>query len=228
MSAEGGLAPGTRVVPEPEVKAMLAARGVDIPQGTTVVDEIAHLRGPLVVKAFGPSIVHKSDIGAVHLGVAHAEVPSVVAAMGARVDAAGFLVEDLCAPGVELIVGVVDRGFGHMVAVGFGGTLTEVLDDVVLRVAPVTHDDALAMLDELRGAAILRGTRGRPAVDRDAVAHVVVAVGALATSLGPACVELECNPVIARPDGATAVDARLILREVPVDKAKLLSALPWR
>jgi acyl-CoA synthetase (NDP forming) len=220
MSGDHAAVPtGSTVVPEPEVKAQLAARGVAVPAGVTfasgapVPAEVSQLRAPLVVKAFGPSIVHKSDIGAVQLGVSHAEVASVVAAMGARVDAAGFLVEEQCEPGVELIAGVVDRGYGPMVAVGFGGTLTEVLDDVVLRCAPVGHDDALAMLDELRGAAILRGTRGRPAVDRDAVARVVVAVGDLAAELGATCAELECNPVIARPDGAVAVDARLIRRD---------------
>lgn len=205
----------TRVVPEHEVKAMLAARGVQVPRGTTDLTTIDALRAPLVVKAFGPTIVHKSDIGAVQLGVAHADVAGVVAAMGARVDAAGFLVEEQGASGIELIVGVVDRGYGPMVAVGLGGTLTEVLDDVVLRCAPVTHAEALTMLDELRGAPILRGTRGRAGVDVDAVAAVVVAVCDLASSLGPSCAELECNPVIAHADGALAVDARLLLREVP-------------
>jgi acyl-CoA synthetase (NDP forming) len=219
--ADAALPAGSEVVPEPEVKAMLGARGVAVPAGVTfaagtpVPAGVAGLRAPLVVKAFGPSIVHKSDIGAVQLGVGHDDVAAVVAAMGARVDAGGFLVEEQCEPGVELIVGVVDRGYGPMVAVGFGGTLTEVLDDVVLRCAPVGHEAALAMLDDLRGAAILRGTRGRPAVDRDAVARVVVAVGDLAAELGHACAELECNPVIARPDGAVAVDARLIRRAAP-------------
>ncbi len=202
------------VVPEPEVKAMLAARGVRVPSGTTDLSAITALAAPLVVKAFGPTIIHKSDIGAVQLGVAHDDVAAVVAAMGARVDAAGFLVEEQCAPGIELIVGVVDRGYGPMVAVGFGGTLTEVLDDVALRCVPVDHRDALAMLDELRGAAILHGTRGKAGIDRDAVAAVVVAVADLAQSLGEACAELECNPVIAHADGAVAVDARLILRDV--------------
>lgn len=216
---EAALPAGAEVVPEPQVKAMLAVRRVTVPAGVTfdagapVPATVAGLRAPLVVKAFGQSIVHKSDIGAVQLGVTHDDVAGVVAAMGGRVDAAGFLVEEQCAPGVELIVGVVDRGYGPMVAVGFGGTLTEVLDDVALRCAPVGHEDALAMLDELRGAAILRGTRGRPPVDRDAVARVVVAVGDLAAELGAACAELECNPVIARPDGAVAVDARLIRRD---------------
>jgi acyl-CoA synthetase (NDP forming) len=202
-----------RVVPEPEVKAMLVARGVRVPSGTTDPTAVSHLSAPLVVKAFGPTIIHKSDIGAVQLGVATDDVAAVVAAMGARVDAAGFLVEEQCAPGIELIVGVVDRGYGPMVAVGFGGTLTEVLDDVALRCVPIDRGDALAMLDELRGAAILHGTRGKAGIDRDAVAAIVVAVADLAQSIGDACAELECNPVIAYPDGAVAVDARLILRE---------------
>lgn len=202
-----------RVVPEHTVKAMLAERGVRVPAGTTDLQAIDALRAPLVVKAFGPTIVHKSDIGAVQLRVAHADVAGVVAEMGARVDAAGFLVEEMCEPGIELIVGVVDRGYGPMMAVGFGGTLTEVLDDIVLRCAPVDHRGALDMLDELRGAAILHGTRGRAGIDLEAVASVVVAIGDLAATLGDTCAELECNPVIARPDGAVAVDARLILRD---------------
>lgn len=204
----------TVIVPEHEVKAMLAARGVAVPRGTTDLGAVDSLRAPLVVKAYGPTIVHKSDIGAVRLGVAHADVAAVVAEMAGRVDAAGFLVEEQGEPGIELIVGVVDRGYGPMVAVGMGGTLTEVLDDIVLRCAPVTHAEARAMLDELRGAPILHGTRGKAGVDLDAVASVVVAVCDLAASLGPACAELECNPVIARPDGALAVDARLLRRDV--------------
>ena len=211
----------TRVVPEPDVKAMLAARGVRVPAGTTNIDDIAHLSAPLVVKAFGPGIVHKSDIGAVQLGVAHVDVAGVAAAMAQRVAADGFLVEEQCAAGIELIVGVVDRGFGQMIAVGFGGTLTEVLDDVALRCVPVTHVDVLAMLDELRGAAVLRGTRGKPGIDRDAFAAVVTAIAELAESLGDSCAELECNPIIAYPDGAVAVDARLIVRDAvsPVEPA---------
>ena len=147
-----------RIVAEPEVKAMLAAHGVRVPLGTTLTGDIAHvdiahLRAPLVVKAFGPSIVHKTEVGAVQIGVAHADVAEVVTAMGNRVHAAGFLVEEQCGPGVELIIGVVDRGFGPMAAVGFGGTLAEVLDDVSMRCLPITRLEALTMLDELRGAA---------------------------------------------------------------------------
>jgi len=206
-----------RVVPEPEVKAMLAARGVRVPRGITQVDiapvEIAHLHAPLVVKAYGPAIVHKSDIGAVQLNVTHTDVPMVIAAMGQRVDAVGFLVEEQCDAGIELVVGVVDRGYGPMAAVGFGGIYAEVLDDIIMRCLPVTHADALAMLDALRGARILRGTRGTVGVDREAVAAVITAVAELALSLGPACAELECNPVIASDAGAVVVDARLLLRD---------------
>ena len=72
-----------RVIPEPEVKAMLVARGVRVPSGTTDPTAVSHLSAPLVVKAFGPTIIHKSDIGAVQLGVAHVDVAAVVSAMGA-------------------------------------------------------------------------------------------------------------------------------------------------
>jgi acyl-CoA synthetase (NDP forming) len=202
-----------RVVPEHEVKAMLAAHGVRVPQGTTDLDAIDGLRAPLVLKAFGPHIVHKSDIGGVRLGLTHAEVAAAAADMRARLSPAGLLVEEQLPAGIELIVGVVDRGYGPMVAVGMGGTLTEVLDDVVLRCAPVTLDDAHAMLAELRGAPVLQGTRGARGVDLQAVAATVVAVCDTALALGPALAELECNPVIAHADGAVAVDARLLLHD---------------
>ncbi|HEV8296479.1 MAG TPA: acetate--CoA ligase family protein, partial [Acidimicrobiales bacterium] len=204
---------GQRVVPEHEVKALLAARGLRVPQGTTNLEAIGDLRAPLVLKAFGPAIVHKSDIGAVQLGLSHADIPAAAAEMRARLDPAGLLVEEQSPAGVELIVGVVDRGYGPMVAVGMGGTLTEVLDDIVLRCAPVTKADARAMLDDLRGAAVLHGTRGRAGVDLDAVADAVVAICDTALSIGPALAELECNPVIAHADGAIAVDARLLLHD---------------
>lgn len=226
-----GPVPGTRVVPEPEVKAMLAARGVRVPQGTTDVGDpaaLAAVPAPLVLKAFGPDIVHKSDIGAVRLGLDHESLTAAAGEMRNRLSPAGLLVEQQLPPGIELIVGVVDRGYGPMVAVGMGGTLTEVLDDIVLRCAPVTKADALAMLDELRGAPVLRGTRGNPGVDLDAVADVVVAVGDLAGELGPALAELECNPVIAYPDGAVAVDARLIVHDPVPETAGAAAARPER
>jgi acyl-CoA synthetase (NDP forming) len=117
----------------------------------------------------------------------------------------------MAAPGVELIAGIErDPQFGPIVIVGVGGVLAEVLDDISLRLAPVSGDEARAMLSELHGAAILDGVRGRPAVDRSAVADILVALGRLAIDR-PEILEIDLNPVVAGPDGAVAVDALVVM-----------------
>jgi acyl-CoA synthetase (NDP forming) len=118
--------------------------------------------------------------------------------------------------GLELIVGMRrDPQFGPVVLIGLGGTLAEVLDDVVIRLAPIGQEAAQAMLDDLRGARVLAGVRGRPAVDRGAVASMLVTLGGLAADR-PDLLEVDLNPVIATASGAIAVDALVIL-EGPVD-----------
>ncbi|GAA4145382.1 acetate--CoA ligase family protein [Actinomadura keratinilytica] len=213
-------------VPEHAVKAWIRGFGVAVPRGATApspdgVAAAAHdLTGPLVVKAYGPGLVHKSDAGAVRLGLgspqaardAAAEMRAALAARGVPPD--GFLVEEQAAPGVEVIVGAVrDPAFGPVLLVGLGGVWTEVLGDTALRLCPVTEADARAMLDELRGAALLRGSRGRPGVDRDALVRVMLAVGSpggIVDRLGDGFTDFELNPVICSRHGAVAVDARLL------------------
>jgi acyl-CoA synthetase (NDP forming) len=114
-------------------------------------------------------------------------------------------------PGVELIVGLVrDPQFGPAVLVGLGGVLAEVLRDTAIRLAPVSEADALAMLAELRGAAILDGVRGAPPVDRAAVVEVIVRLGRLAMERSD-LLEVDLNPVIASAGGAVAVDSLVVL-----------------
>jgi acetyltransferase len=128
----------------------------------------------------------------------------------------GLLLEPMAEPGIELIVGLRrDRWFGPVVLVGMGGTLAEVLDDVAIRLAPVPHDEALAMLHGLRGARLLDGVRGRPSVDRDAVAALIVALGLFGSDHAEV-VEVDLNPVVASPTGVVAVDALVVL-EGPAD-----------
>ena len=226
------------IVPEPEVKEQLAAAGVVIPKGVSVafVDAVAEpsvlaaaveaegLSGPLVLKGWGGGLVHKSDLGAVRLGLAPYELDYEASTMAAEAAAAGvrldgFLVEEQADAGVELLVGVVDRPpFGPVAALGLGGTLTEMLDEVVLRLAPISRADAKAMVRGFKGAELLSGFRGLSPVDVDSLIELLLAVAGpngVAEQLGQRLVDLECNPVIATPDGAIAVDARLITREAP-------------
>ena len=228
------------IVPEPEVKTLLAAAGVAVPKGVvaafddavanpSVLADLASTHGlaePLVLKGCGGSLVHKSDAGAVRLGVAvyelnyeAAQMAVAVAGAGGRIN--GFLVEEQADAGVELLVGVVDRPpFGPVAALGLGGTLTELLDEVVLRLVPISRADAEAMVASFKGAELLAGFRGQPPVDVASLVELLLAVAGpdgLADRLGSSLVELECNPVIVGPDGAIAVDARLITRESPVE-----------
>ncbi|WP_067828963.1 acetate--CoA ligase family protein [Actinomadura kijaniata] len=210
-------------LPEHAVKAWIAGFGVAVPRGATATAHAeleaaaAGLAPPLVVKAYGPGLLHKSDAGAVRLGLgsaaaaaaAAAEMLDSLAARGIVPD--GFLVEEQAPAGVEVIVGAVrDPAFGPVLLVGLGGVFTEVLRDTALRLAPITEADAWAMLEELRGAALLDGLRGRPPVDRGALVKVLLAVSDMVTALGDGFTEFELNPVICGPDGAVAVDARLV------------------
>ena len=113
--------------------------------------------------------------------------------------------------GVELIVGLRrDPSFGPAVVVGLGGVLTELLDDVAIRLAPLDRETALGMLAELRGARILDGVRGSQPVDRGAVVDLIVALARLGDAR-PDIVEVDLNPVIASAKGAVAVDALVVL-----------------
>jgi acyl-CoA synthetase (NDP forming) len=221
------------VVPEHEVKELLARHGLRSPARVTAesADRLFHaaagLRAPLVVKAFGPTIVHKTELGAVVLDVDHSTVVSVAETMSARlaaagIEPAGYLVEEQAPDeGVELIIGVVrDPEFGPIVALGLGGTLAEVLDRVAVRLCPLTPDAAVELLRSSPVAAVLDGVRGGPPVDRDALRDALVAIAGadgLAASLGDELRELECNPVLAGPSGVLALDARLVLGPASTD-----------
>ncbi|WP_101788862.1 acetate--CoA ligase family protein [Nonomuraea indica] len=207
---------------EYQAKELLRRAGVTVPRGVVVAGDptpadVAGLDEPLVLKAFGAGLVHKSDAGAVELGLRRSQVAEAASRMraalaGRGVTAAGFLVEEQAAAGVELIVGVVrDPAFGPVLLAGLGGVWAEALRDTAVRLCPISEADARAMPAALRGAALLRGYRGRPGVDVDAVVKLLMTVG------GPGGLwerlelgEFEINPVIAAPSGVVAVDARYL------------------
>ncbi len=222
-SVEAGAAPA--VLAEQESLERLRLAGLPVVESIAIpgdsVDAVlgaamvaaSAIGWPIAVKADAPRLVHKTDVGGVVLGVSDAEllgaaVAAVMAAGGAATR--GILVQPMVAAGLEIIVGARrDAQFGPLVLVGLGGVLAEALDDVAVRLAPVSHDLALEMLDELRGSALLDGPRGRPAVDRAAIASIVVALGD--AMLGHSnWLEVDINPVIAGPDGAIAVDAVIV------------------
>ncbi|NYZ13924.1 acetate--CoA ligase family protein [Azospirillum sp. RWY-5-1] len=175
---------------------------------------------PVAVKIESPDIAHKTEVGGVRLGLADgAAVRDAVTAVmksarahrpDARIE--GVVVQAMAQGDVELVIGLKhDPVFGPVVMAGFGGVLVEVLKDVAVRPAPVTRVEALGMLDELRGKALLAGVRGRPPVDREAVARLICAASAFAAGAGPRLTEVDLNPVLAGPAGVVAVDWLMVL-----------------
>ncbi|MGW3321480.1 acetate--CoA ligase family protein [Streptomyces virginiae] len=201
------------------VRALLSAAGVPFPAAREITDEAgllaaaAEFDGPYVLKAL--HLLHKSDAGGVALRLADRD--ALLAAyreMHARLGAPAYSVEAMAdlTDGIELIVGVnQDPRFGPVALVGLGGVLTESLRDVAFALAPVPARRAEALLRGLRSAALLDGVRGRPAVDVAAAAAVVERITTVAAA-HPEIAELEVNPLLVRPDGALALDARAVLR----------------
>ncbi|MEA2124319.1 MAG: hypothetical protein QOI80_1101, partial [Solirubrobacteraceae bacterium] len=218
-----GLASGEEWLAPAAVDSLLAAYGIprapsDIASTPTAAGRIAARLGrPVALKAIAPDLVHKSDAGAVALGL---KSPTAVvraarvmrdrlAADGLAVD--GFLVQAMAGAGAELIVGVVgDPQFGPLVAVGAGGTAAELLRDVEVRLAPVDGRTASEMVRGLRTFPLLDGFRGAARADLASVEDIVVRVGALAAAHAEIA-ELDCNPVVAGPGGAVVIDARVRL-----------------
>jgi acetyltransferase len=172
---------------------------------------------PVALKIVSPDITHKSDLGGVELGLMNEDaVAAAAAAMFARVGAArpdarleGVLVQRMAAgPASELLLGMVrDPQFGPLIVVGFGGVYVEILNDTSARLAPLDPDEARAMVEELRMAPALKGARGMPPTDLDALADVICRFAQLAL-VAPELAELEINPLRASARGVEAVDAR--------------------
>jgi acyl-CoA synthetase (NDP forming) len=194
---------------------------VPVPDAATAVSVARRMGKPVALKLDAVGLIHKSDVGGVALDLRGDD--AVYAAALSLLETGrhhglavrGLLVEAMAAPGIELILGLRrDPQFGPAVLVGLGGVLTEVLDDVSIRLAPIDAATADAMLDELRGARLLRGVRGRPAIDRAAVVSMLVALATLGTDR-PDVLEIDLNPVIASATGAVAVDALVVLEGAP-------------
>jgi acetate---CoA ligase (ADP-forming) len=181
--------------------------------------------GKVALKAAGPQILHKTEIGAVALGLAGAEeVAEAARRMDGELASRGltrtaFSVQAMVEDGVELLVGIAtDPVFGPVVACGAGGTAVELMGDVQLRVCPLDATDPAEMLDGLAIRPLLDGYRGAKPADLRAIEDLIARVGAIAEAHHE-IVELDLNPVIATPDGAIATDARVRLLAVPPQRS---------
>lgn len=212
---------GARPTSERQVLEYLRDRDVPVVPAKVVNsanEAVSHARvlgSAVALKIVSPDIPHKTEVGGVMLDVAGddnvaAAYEKILASARkalpqARIE--GISVAPMRDAGVELFVGTMrDPQWGPVITVGLGGVWVEVLRDTSLRLLPIAADDVLAMLDELRGKALLNGFRGTPAVDRDAVAKVVVAIGDAALALGPQVLSLEINPLRASGGRVEALD----------------------
>lgn len=210
-----------------EAVAVLDHYGIPVTtsvQASTVKEVQAaaeHIGYPVAIKVISESISHKSDVGGVQLNLRNS--PAVIEAfedMTKRIQQAypeakidGVLVQPMATGGRELILGGrQDEQFGPVVLVGLGGIFVEVFEEVALRVAPITHREALTMLEELRGAPILMGARGHKRSDIEAVIEAILRLSQLLCDF-PQIKEIDINPlrVYHEPDGCQALDARILL-----------------
>jgi acyl-CoA synthetase (NDP forming) len=201
-----------------EAQEILAAAGIGSARSrvATTCDEVlaaaSELGFPLALKALGPTLLHKTERRAVTLNIA-----DDVAVRGAYADFAtrfggdmtAVLVQQMVPQGVEMIVGALhDPTFGPLIACGTGGTLVDVLADTTFRLHPLSASDPADMIDELRGARLLRGYRGSSPADEHALRDVLLRVSEL-VRVAPEIQELDLNPVIVLSSGARVADVRL-------------------
>ncbi|MFE1380108.1 acetate--CoA ligase family protein [Streptomyces sp. NPDC058740] len=224
--AQALMRPGHRLS-EHAAKQLLRAYGIRVPREQLVTSAAAAVRAaglvgyPVVMKASGAQLAHKTELGLVKVGLTSAsqirdtyrELTDIARYEGIDLD--GILVCQMVPRGVEMVVGVTrDPLFGPTVTVGLGGVLVEVLNDAAVRVPPFGEREARDMLDELRGRALLDGVRGAPPADVDALVEVVLRVQRMALELDGELAELDINPlmVLPRGQGAVALDALAVCR----------------
>jgi acetate---CoA ligase (ADP-forming) len=174
----------------------------------------------LVLKIVSPEITHKTEVGGVMLNVAAADAASAytelmtrVAARAPHANLEGVLISPMLTDGVEMILGVQhDSVFGPVVLLGLGGIFVEVLRDVTFRLAPFGVEEARAMIAELRGAAILKGARGKPPGDLDALAETLSKLSLFAAAQKGQFSSIDINPLLVRPQGhgVVALDALIV------------------
>ena len=179
------------------------------------------LGGRVVVKALGGDLVHKTELGAVQVGLASPlEAEGAAVEIDAALEGAGrardaFLVQSMIESGVEMLIGVVwDPVFGPVLACGAGGVQAELLEDVSVRLTPISERDAREMIRSLRTFRLLTGYRGAPEADIGALEDLLLRVSALVESHREVA-ELDLNPVLARAEGVVAVDARVRIEAAP-------------
>jgi acetyl coenzyme A synthetase (ADP forming)-like protein len=234
------LAEGRTSLSAPEAKRVADAYGIPTPgEGLAgSAKEAADLAGeigfPVVMKIVSPEILHKTDAGGVVVGVedadaavkAYDEIVANAKKYDSKATITGVQVQKMLDTGPdvqEVIIGsVTDSTFGKIVAFGLGGVLVEVLEDVTFRLAPTSAAEARSMVDGIAAHEVLEGVRGAKPVDKEAVSEIIRRLSDLVDDF-PQFAEVDLNPVLAGPDGATAVDVRILVDEAAAEQVERYS-----
>lgn len=212
-------AQGSRTLSEHQSKQVLAAYGVPVTaerlagDADTAAQAAAEIGFPVALKGNAPDLAHKTEAGLVEIDLADADAVRAAAAhLMAKLPPGGtLLVQEMASGKREFLIGMTrDAQYGPCVTFGLGGIFAEALNDTVLRLAPVSERDALAMMDGIRAKALLGPYRGMAAVDRIALAQAIMGVGQAALA-HPEITEIDVNPVIITGDRPVAVDALVVL-----------------
>ncbi|MBU6391975.1 MAG: acetate--CoA ligase family protein [Planctomycetes bacterium] len=213
---------------EPEAKELIEIFGIPTTRRTVAVSPADAVKAataigyPVVLKIVSPDVSHKTDVGGVKVGinsdegvrVAYEEIIGNVKKRQPDARINGILVEEMAKASTEVIVGGLrDPQFGPAVMFGLGGIFVEVFKDVSFRIAPIEEHEALDMINEVKGAKILKGFRNTEALDISTLAQTIMHVSDMMVSIEE-IKEIDLNPVIVYPQGLKSVDARVIIRRL--------------
>jgi acyl-CoA synthetase (NDP forming) len=217
---DAALSEGRTVLSEHESKEVLRAYAIPVTKEREVRHEkgfkeaLAEIGFPLVIKASGPGLSHKTERGLVHVDIGNQKEAMAAFKLimkEVKAEGAGVLVQEMIRGKRELMAGLVrDPQFGPCVTFGLGGIFTEILRDISFRVAPVDRVDVLDMISELKAAKLLEAYRGMPAADMDQLVHMVMQVGTIGLEQ-PRIKEIDINPIILSGSLPVAVDALVVL-----------------
>jgi acyl-CoA synthetase (NDP forming) len=216
---------GRKNLLETEAKAVCMEYGIPVARSELAKNEeeaakyAEKIGFPVVLKILSPDIIHKSDVGGVMVNLkdakevhdAYEQILSNVKKHDSKARIIGLLVQEMAPASTEVIVGSTkDPQFGPAIMFGLGGVFVEVLKDVTFRIAPITAEEAREMIEEVKAYPLLKGYRGTPPADINAIVEILLATSRLVTE-HQEIKELDLNPIIVYEKGAKTVDARIIL-----------------
>ncbi|HJU58137.1 MAG TPA: acetate--CoA ligase family protein [Nitrososphaeraceae archaeon] len=228
---------GSKVITEEDAKSILSVYGIRVPEYSIVttdseaISKAKEIGFPLVAKIVSDQILHKTDVQGVKVGLQNEnEVKETFLDMYNRLSkdyqVKGVLLEKMVPKGIELIVGLQnDPQFGPVIMLGLGGIYTELFKDVSFRVLPITKEDALEMINDLRAKEILKGFRGAQAINLEMLSDAIIKIGNLGFDMAKYIDSVDFNPIIVYPNDYYVVDAKILLKSNP-DKDVVSNSTP--